>query len=182
MDAGTGSLARRSAHSDALSDLTLLIFEVDGHRYALHAGEVKEILRAALPTRLAQAPDVIEGVLNIRGRIAAVLDVRARFALPRRAMKSSDVLIACEAGERLLALHADGIVGVLHVPASALASAHHVGAAALHTSGVITLEDGLLLIADIPTFLDAAEQESLTRALAQLPDQSTRQPTSQGGT
>jgi purine-binding chemotaxis protein CheW len=167
VDAGTGSLARRSARSDALSDLTLLIFEVDGHRYALHANEVLEILRAALPTRLAQGPDVIEGVLNIRGRVAAVLDIRARFALPRRAIKTSDVLIVCEARERLLALRADGIVDVLQVPASALASARHVGATGVYTRGVVTLSDGLLLIADIPTFLDAAEQESLARALSQ---------------
>lgn len=170
MDAGTGSLARRSARSDALSDLTLLILEVDGHRYALHAREVKELLRAALPTRLARAPDVIEGVLNIRGRIAAVLDLRARFGLPRRAMKSSDVLIACEAGERLLALRADAIVDLLQVPASALANARHAGATSVYASGVVLLEDGLLLIADIPAFLDAAEQDSLARALAQLPE------------
>jgi purine-binding chemotaxis protein CheW len=168
VDAGTGSHARRSARSDALSDLTLLIFEVDGHRYALHSREVKEILRAALPTRLAQAPDVIEGILNIRGRIAAVLDIRARFALPRRPVKASDVLLVCEAGERLLALRADGIVDVLDVPASALASAHHAGATATYAQGVVALADGLLLIADVPAFLDAAEQECLQRALAQL--------------
>jgi chemotaxis signal transduction protein len=123
VDAGTGSLTRASARSDALSDLTLLIFDVEGHRYALHASEVEEILRAALPSRLAHAPDVIEGVLNVRGRIAAVLDIRARFGLARRAMRASDVLIVCDAGERLLALHADTIVDIVHVPASALAAA-----------------------------------------------------------
>jgi purine-binding chemotaxis protein CheW len=112
---------------NALSDLTLLIFEVDGHRYALHASEVKEIVRAALPARLARAPDVIEGILNVRGRIAAVLDVRARFGLSRRALKASDVLILCEAGERLLALRADAIVDLVHVRASDLASATVVG-------------------------------------------------------
>lgn len=169
MDASTGSRGRAGARSDTLSDLTLLIFEVDGHRYALHAGEVKEILRAALPARLDHAPDVIEGALNIRGRIAAVLDIRARFALPRRALKASDVLIVCPAGERLLALRADTIVDIIKVPASSLAEARKPSGRSAFVQGVVALDDGLLLIADVPAFLNGAEQEALTRALAQLP-------------
>lgn len=171
MDAGTGSLGRPGARSDALSDLTLLIFDVDGHRYALHASEVKEILRAALPSRLAQAPDVIEGALNIRGRIAAVLDIRARFALARRALRSSDVLIVCEAGERLLALRADAIVDIIKVPASSLAESRKTSGRTAYAQGVVALEDGLLLIADVPAFLNDAEQEALARALSALPDE-----------
>ena len=169
MDARTGSLGRASARSDALSDLTLLIFEVDGHRYALRASEVMEILRAALPSRLAQAPDVIEGALNIRGRIAAVLDIRARFALPRRALRASDVLIVCSANERLLALRADTIVDIIKVPASALADARKPSGRSAYVHGVVALADGLLLIADVPAFLNATEQEALARALAALP-------------
>ncbi len=169
MDAATGSLGRASACSDALSDLTLLIFDVDGHRYALHASEVREILRAALPARLAHAPDVIEGVLNIRGRIAAVLDIRARFALPRRTLRSSDVLIVCTAGERLLALRADTIVDIIQAPASSLADASKPSGRSAYIQGVVALEDGLLLIADVPAFLNGAEQEALARALSALP-------------
>ena len=150
----------------ALSDLTLLIFEVDEHRYALHASEVRELIRAALPVRLAQAPDVIEGILNIRGRIGAVLDMRARFGLARRAIKASDVLILCELGERLLALRADAVVGLLHMSASALASAETVSSAAQYARGVVALPDGLLLIADVPAFLDEGEQAMLARALS----------------
>jgi purine-binding chemotaxis protein CheW len=150
----------------ALADLTLLAFEVDGHRYALHASEVKELVRAALPARLAQAPDVIEGILSVRGRIAAVLDMRVRFGLARRAMRTSDVLILCEVGTRLLALHADAIVDLLHVPASSLVDARGVGPTARYARGVIALHDDLLLIADIPAFLDEAESQALTRALS----------------
>jgi purine-binding chemotaxis protein CheW len=166
VDAGTVSLARGNARFDALADLTLLIFEVDGHRYALQTSDVKELIRAALPARLAQAPDVIEGILNIRGRIAAVLDIRARFDLPRRAMRTSDVLILCEAGDRLLALRADAIVDLLQVPASDLASTGSVGLSASYARGIVALSDGLLLIADIPAFLSDAEEQALARALA----------------
>src|SRR5688500_14352483 len=77
-------------------NLTVLVFEVDGHRYGLDASEVKEIVRAALPARLAQQPGVIEGILNVRGRIAAVLDLRARFGLRRRDIDVGDVLLLCE--------------------------------------------------------------------------------------
>jgi purine-binding chemotaxis protein CheW len=159
-------LARETARFD-----TLLVFEVDGHRYALHASEVNELVRAALPARLAQTPDVIEGILSIRGRIAAVLDLRVRFGLPQRPMRTTDVLILCEVGARLLALHADSIVDLLHVPASSLVDAQGVGPTARYARGVVALHDGLLLIADIPAFLDEAESQALTRALSLAAEQ-----------
>lgn len=150
----------------ALSDLTVLIFEVDGHRYALPTRAVQEILRAALPTRLAQAPHVIEGILNVRGRIAAILDIRTRFELPQRALRASDVLILCEVGHRLLLLRVDAIIDILSVSASVLADVQSVGPTATHARGIITLSDGLLLIVDIERFLNDAEQAALGRALA----------------
>jgi purine-binding chemotaxis protein CheW len=148
-------------------NLTVLVFEVDGHRYGLDACEVKEIVRAALPARLAQQPGVIEGILNVRGRIAAVLDLRARFGLRRREIDVGDVLILCEVEGRLLALRADAALDLLQLPASELATPSEVTQAALHARGVCRLPNGLLFLCDLRSFLKEAELLALDQALAQ---------------
>jgi purine-binding chemotaxis protein CheW len=147
--------------------LTVLVFEVDGHRYGLDASEVKEIVRAALPSRLAQQPGVIEGVLNVRGQVAAVLDLRARFGLSRREMSSRDVLLLCDVDGRLLALHADAAIDLAQIAASDLATPAEVTGAALYARGVCRLADGLLFLCDLRSFLKESELLALDQALAQ---------------
>ena len=146
--------------------LTVLVFEVDGHRYGLEASKVKEILRAVLPARLAQQPGVIEGVINVRGRIAAVLDLRARFGLPRREMIASDVLLLCALETRLLALRVDAAIDLIQLAASELATPSQVTSAALYARGVCRLDSGLLFVCDLRAFVQEAELLALDRALA----------------
>lgn len=148
-------------------NLTVLVFEVEGHRYGIDASEVKEIVRAALPARLAQQPGVIEGLLNVRGRIAAVLDLRARFGLKRREIEPGDVLLLCEIEGRLLALRADAALDLVQLQASELAMPSEVTRAALHARGVCRLPNGLLFLCDLGSFLKEAELLALDQALAQ---------------
>lgn len=152
--------------SVGLEDLTVLIFEVDGHRYGLRATDIQEIARAGLPARLAQAPDIVEGIINVRGRIAAVLDMRARFQLARRPIQTSDIFLVCTVRERLVALRVDAISDLQRLPLSALVPNAQVSQAAVTMRGVFTLPDGLLFLADLPAFLSEAEELGLSQALA----------------
>jgi purine-binding chemotaxis protein CheW len=145
--------------------LTVLIFEVDGHRYGLETSRIMEVVRAVLPVRLAQMPDIVEGLINVRGRVAVVIDLRARFELTRRAIVPSDVLLLCESGPRLFALRADATLDLQTVDASLLADPSTVGPSASFARGALTLQDGLLLLCNLESFLSEAEQLSISRAL-----------------
>ena len=147
-------------------DLTVLIFELDGHRYGLVADEVREITRAALPTRLAQAPSIVEGLINVRGHIAVVLDMRARFQLPLRSLQPSDMFLVCHTKQRLVALRVDAVITLSSIPRQQLVPAAEASRSALHVRGVFALPDGLLFLGDLATFLSDAESESLARAEA----------------
>lgn len=146
--------------------LTVLIFEVDGHRYGLDISQIIEVIRAVQPTRLAQAPDIVEGLINVRGRPAVVLDMRARFELPRRAIQPSDVLLLCELKSRLYALRADLTHDLQTIDASKLADADGVSETVSRARGVVNTEQGVLLICDLGAFIDESEELSLSRALA----------------
>ena len=144
--------------------LTVLIFEVDGHRYGLDASQIIEVVRAVQPGRLAQAPDIVEGIINVRGRLAVVVDLRARFELTRRPIVPSDVLLLSEINGRLYALRADATLELQTVEASQLADSETAGGS--FARGGLTTADGVLVLCDLKAFLDEAEQLSLSRALA----------------
>jgi purine-binding chemotaxis protein CheW len=144
----------------------ILVFEVGGQRYGLPLVDVLELVRAVAITPLPDAPAVIEGVVNVRGRVLPVLDVRARFRLPARPLDPSDHFIVASAGARGVILRVDRATHLAMVDGTAVQAPETLGPGATYVAGVARLEDGLVLIHDLATFLSAAEAASLDDALA----------------
>ena len=143
----------------------ILVFETAGQRYGLAAADVREVLRAVLPTPIPNAPSIIEGVIDLRGTIVPVLDIRRRFRLPARPIEHTDHLIVARAGERLVALHADRAVELARLEASAVEQTENVLPGADYVAQIARFPDGLVLIHDLQSFLSAAEGEALSTAL-----------------
>jgi purine-binding chemotaxis protein CheW len=147
----------------------VLVFEVGGQKYALRTADVCELVRAVAITPLPGAPAVIEGVVDVRGRVLPVLDVRARFRLPAKALDPSDHFIVASAGARGVILRVDRATHLALVDEASVQSPRMLGPGGAYLAGVARLEDGLVLIHDLTTFLSAAEAVSLDDAL-QAPD------------
>lgn len=145
----------------------LLVFQLDEQRYALHLHAVLRVLPMMEVAPLPNAPGVVTGVINVAGRIVPVMDVRRRFGLPARAPQLSDVLILARTQARTVALPADGVAGLLERADAEVTPVASIAPGVQHVDGVVKLDDGLALIHDIDTFLLAAEQAQLARALEQ---------------
>lgn len=143
----------------------VLVFEVGGQRYGLPIVDVRELVRAVAITPLPDAPVVIEGVVNVRGRVLPVLDVRARFRLPAKPLDPSDHFIVASAGPRGVILRVDRATHLAFVDDSSVQQPETLGPNTAYVAGVARLEDGLVLIHDLATFLSAAEATSLDDAL-----------------
>ena len=144
----------------------VLVFEVADQKYALPTRDVRELVRAVAITPLPDAPAVIEGVVNVRGCVLPVLDVRARFGLPARTLDLSDHFIVASAGERGVILRVDRATHLAFLDAASVQPPESLGASRGYVAGVAKLADGLVLIHDVSTFLSAAESASLEAALA----------------
>jgi purine-binding chemotaxis protein CheW len=145
--------------------LEVLVFELEGQRYGLPTADVRELVRAVTITPLPDAPAVIEGVVNVRGRVLPVLDVRARFRLPAKALDPADHFIVASAGARGVVLRVDRATHLTLVDEGSIQPPETLGASAAYVAGVAKLEDGLVLIHDVTTFLSAAEAAGLDEAL-----------------
>ena len=143
----------------------VLVFEVGSQRYALPTADVCELVRAVAITPVPGAPGVIEGVVDVRGRVLPVLDVRARFRLPAKALDPSDHFIVASAGPRGVILRVDRATHLALLDEASVQPPQTLGPGAAYVAGVARLEDGLVLIHDLTTFLSSAEADSLDEAL-----------------
>ncbi|XXF77650.1 chemotaxis protein CheW [Myxococcaceae bacterium GXIMD 01537] len=144
----------------------VLLFTLEGQRYGLLAVDVRELVRAARLTPLPKAPDVVEGLLNLRGELLPVLDLRRRFRLPTRPLSPTDHLIIAKAGERRVALRVDRAEGFLPLGPGDLDTTPRELPGVGYVAGALKLPDGLVLVHDLRTFLSEAESLALDTALA----------------
>lgn len=145
--------------------LPALIVVVDDERFAIPLEDVIEVLPAAAAHSLPGAPQVIRGLLNVRGNPVPVLDLRTRLGRPVRRPDPADHVVLCRIDERTVGIWVDHVSALAEIDTGDLVPVTEV-AAADHVRGVALLPDGILLVTDVRSFLDADEGLGLDRALA----------------
>ena len=90
-----------------------VVFRLAEQEYALRLENVSEVLRMVAITPLPEAPPWLAGMINLRGRVIAVTDLRLRLGLPAPAHGLNTPIIVVEADGRQLGLIADSVVEVL---------------------------------------------------------------------
>lgn len=147
----------------------VLLFTLEGQRYAIPSADVRSLVRAARLTPLPRAPDVVEGLLNLHGELLPVLDLRRRFRLPPRPLSPLDHFIVARAGARQVVLHVDRTEGLLTLEPGVLDETPRALPGVGYVAGALKLPDGLVLVHDLKAFLSEAEALALDTALANAP-------------
>jgi purine-binding chemotaxis protein CheW len=143
-----------------------LVFALDDPRFALPLSMVEHVVRAVEITPLPRAPRVVLGVINARGRIIPVVDIRALLGLPAREIELGDQFIIARTSMRVLALLVDRVIGISEVPEGKVVCAESALPFAGYLRGVVQLEDGIVLIYDLDLFLSLEEERLLDAALS----------------
>jgi purine-binding chemotaxis protein CheW len=152
-----------------LDTVDIVPFELDGHRFALLAVDVQEVLRAATPSPLPKAPLIILGVLNVRGTLVPVLDLRSRFRLTPRALRHTDHLLVVRPRDaRTSAIVVDRAASLRTLPVASIQDAMLRAGESEHVGGIATVEDGSIVIYDLAKFLTTDEALSLDEALGNV--------------
>jgi purine-binding chemotaxis protein CheW len=142
----------------------LLTFDLGGIRCALPAADVREVVRAVSILPLPNAPEAVEGVINVRGTLVPVLDLRRRLRLPAKPVALSDHLVLVRAGDREVAVRVDRAIAVVAAGAEQVEATGADIPTAPFVTAVGKLTDGLILVHDLRRFLDVSEQRSLEAA------------------
>lgn len=133
----------------------VLVFTIDARRYAVDLACVTRIIRAVEINPVPKAPDSVLGIINMRGRIVPVLNLRRFLRRPERDLDLDDRLIILQAKERIVAFPADDVNGVFECPERAMVAGGAVLPEVTSLEGVMVLKDGLVLIYDLDRFLSS---------------------------
>jgi len=93
----------------------VLPFALDRQRYALFLSSVGRVYRTVEVTPLPKAPPIILGIINVRGGIIPVVDMRKRFGLPEREIAPNVQMIIAQTPRQNVALMADGVNAVIDI-------------------------------------------------------------------
>ena len=143
-----------------------LLFTLDGQRFAIPLASAREVVRAVAITPLPGAPPVVEGVIDVRGAVVPVLDLRRRLGLASRPVSAADQMVLAWTGERQVALRVDRVEWMESIGPDRIEASDRITAGARHLAGVARLPDGIVLLHDLAAFLAQAEAEALDAALA----------------
>lgn len=141
-----------------------VVFTLDEQRFGLELTAVERVVRRVEITPLPKAPEIVLGVVNVRGRVIPVVDIRRRFRLPERRPALSDQIIIARTAQRAVALAVDATIEVLDRPQEDIIEALRVLPGIEYVEGVLKLKDGLILIHDLNRFLSLEEEAALDRA------------------
>ena len=145
----------------------LVVFVLDGQRYALPLDKVERVIRAAEVTPLPNAPAIVCGILDIGGSVVPVLNLRRRLQLPERELRPGDQFLIARTARRTVALVIDEVQAVIQCPPTGIVPARQIVAELQHVEGLIQLEDGMVLVHDLEKFLSMDEEADLAEALDQ---------------
>jgi purine-binding chemotaxis protein CheW len=145
----------------------LLVFLLGAQRYALPLGAVHEVLRAVAIARLPNAPDIVEGVVNLRGRPIPVLDLRRRLGVPARVLDPSEHLIVARIGGRTAAFRVDRAERVASLDRSVFETAEAIAPGVRHLPRIASDDAGVVFIHDPERFLTEAEASRLDQSLSE---------------
>lgn len=149
------------AHTDGV--LELVGFRLEGEEFGVPIRKVREIIRMQEVTRVPHAPDFVEGVVNLRGQIVPIVDLRRRLGMsPKESDRDTRIVIVEFDGE-LVGFVVDSVTEVLRVPEDRIEPPPDMVAEQDYIEGVGKLEDRLLIILDLCKVLSGEEGDAFKK-------------------
>jgi len=159
-------LESQSKQRDMEGDLNQLIsFIVGEEEYGLEILRVKEVIRLREITRLPRAPSFVKGIINLRGDVIPIIDLRDRFGLERKEYTSMTRVIVVDVDGRLVGMVVDAASQVVRVPADQIDPPPPIvgGLSAEFIKGVGKLDERLIILLNIDRILSIQEKVELER-------------------
>ena len=143
-------------------DVQLVIFKLANEDYGLPIQKVQEINRIVPVTRLPQTPDFMEGIINLRGRVSPVVDLRKRFGLNAKPHEDDTRIMIVDIDGQTVGIIVDAVNEVVQMQGSSIEPPPPTFILdARYIEGVGKLEDRLIILLNIDQVLTSQETIAL---------------------
>ncbi len=160
----TSDVKDTSAPTDLLQ---LVSFTIGEEEFGVDILKVQEINRMVDVTRVPNAPEFVDGVINLRGKVLPIIDLRSRLGMPRKEHDKNTRIVVVELAGKVIGFVVDSVSEVLRIPRNITEPPPTVAAGvdAEYITAVGKLDDRLLILLDLEKVLSVEEHERL-RAVA----------------
>lgn len=155
MNAEPRATERRHEEED-IQQAKFLTFELGSETYGLDIAHVREIVGMQTITQVPDVPHYVRGVINLRGKVIPIMDVRARFNLPNRSYDDRTCIIVINVNEWWVGLVVDTVSEVLDIPKDHIEPPPRIGAGSSNfIEGMGMIGDQVRLLLDAERLLGA---------------------------
>ena len=146
----------------------LVVFDLAGEAYGVNIGTVREIIRMQAVTHVPETPDFVEGVINLRGRVIPVVDLRKRFGLATSEHTSDSRIVFVDIAGHDIGVIVDAVTEVLRVAGSAIESASALITTedSYYMDGIAKIGDRLLILLDLDRVLQLTSEQLSAQPVA----------------
>jgi purine-binding chemotaxis protein CheW len=143
--------------------LQLVTFSIGEEEFGVEILKVQEIIRTMEITKVPRAPEFVEGVINLRGKVIPIIDLRRRFGLDSKKHDKHTRIIVIEIINMIVGFIVDSVSEVLRIPAGTVEPPPPVvaGMESDYISGVGKLQDRLLILLDLDRLLSHEDMSAL---------------------
>ena len=136
----------------------VVVFDLAGESYGVDISQVQEIIRPPAITVVPRAAEYVEGVINLRGRVIPVVNLRRRFGLPDGGVSRSARIVVLQVGGNTVGAAVDAVSEVMRIhesqveqPGATLATEETA-----HLRGIAKVDERLIILLDLNHILDSA--------------------------
>ena len=149
--------------SDTVELLQLVSFKIANEEFGIDILNVQEINRMVPITRVPNSPVFVEGIINLRGRVLPVIDLRAKLGLPKKEYDKDTRIVVANIEGKTVGFLVDAVSEVLRIPKSITEAPPEIitGINSEYITAVGKLDDRLLILLDLNKLLVEEEKELL---------------------
>ena len=138
-------------------------FNLGNEEYGVDIAQVKEINRIVAITHVPRAPHFMEGVINLRGQLIPIIDLRTRFGMPRAEHTKNTRIIVTEIGTKQVGMVVDAVSEVHWLDNSQIEEAPEMmsGVDTEYIKGVGKKDDRLVILLDLARVISTSEKREL---------------------
>ncbi len=149
----------------ALTEQQLVVFDLNTEAYGVDIGAVREIIHLRDITRVPGIPDFVEGVINLRGKVTPVVDLRKKLGLTVAEKSAENRIMVMDIAGQDIGMVVDAVTEVLRISAGAVE--HPSGVIASTTDrdyirGIAKLDERLIILLDLEKVFSLPERQKIS--------------------
>ena len=165
--------------NSAMSEIQLVVFDLASEHYGVDISDVREIMRMQNITKVPGAVSYVEGVINLRGKVLPVLDLRKRLGLKVAEQTEESRIVVVDIADGEVGVIVDAVTEVLRVPNASIEPPSSMVAQGNsdYLRGIAKLTDRLIILLDLNKLLSSrVDADAIARVLGDSVSEAKKQP------